>query len=195
MHAIATVRRTAQLPARHKGMALITGLLLLLVVTIIAVSMFRGFGVEEQIAGNTREKQRSLNSAISAEQYAEWWLTSGQASAATDCATGFVSSDTGEICNATNPQPDFTSMPWSTGVTYVPFSSSQTISGANAASQGSYYQPPGFYITDWGNAQGGTLYQIDAYGWGGTSNSLSVIEATFVITNGGGTTPPDWKLQ
>ncbi|MHB8814984.1 MAG: pilus assembly PilX family protein [Steroidobacteraceae bacterium] len=193
--AIAAARRTAQLPARHKGMALITGLLLLLVVTIIAVSMFRGFGVEEQIAGNTREKQRSLNSAVSAEQYAEWWLTSGQASAATACAAGFVSSDTGEICNATTPQPDFTSMPWSTGVTYVPFSSSQTISGASAASQGSYYQPPGFYITDWGTAQGGTLYQIDAYGWGGTSNSVSVIEATFVITSGGATHPLDWKLQ
>ena len=81
--ATAPARRTAQLPARHKGMALITGLLLLLVVTIIAVSMFRGYGVEEQIAGNTREKQRSLNGAISAEQYAEWWLTSGQAPAAT----------------------------------------------------------------------------------------------------------------
>lgn len=193
--AIAAARRAARLPAQHKGMALITGLLLLLVVTIIAVSMFRGFGVEEQIAGNTREKQRSLNGAISAEQYAEWWLTSGQAPAATDCGAGFVSSDTGEICNATNPQPDFTSMPWATGVTYVPFSSSQTISGANAASQGSYYQPPGFYITDWNTAQGGTLYQIDAYGWGGTSNSVSVIEATFVITNGGATHPLDWKLQ
>lgn len=192
------LRRTSRPPARHGGMALITGLLLLLVVTIIAVSMFRGFGVEEQIAGNTREKQRSLNSAISAEQYAEWWLTSGQAPATSTCAAGFVSSDTGEVCYSTSPQPTFTTVPWTTGVTYVPFSSTQTISDQNAATQGSYYEPPGFYVTDWGPAAaqgGGELYQIDAYGWGGTSNSVSVIETTFLVSTGGPTHPLDWKLQ
>jgi type IV pilus assembly protein PilX len=170
---------------RERGMALIIGLLLLLVVTIIAVSMFRGFGVEEQIAGNTREKQRSLNAAISAEQYAEWWLTSGLAPQSTVCAAGFVSSNVGEICDATNPQPDFTSLPWTTGVIDTPFSSTQTI--AAAGSQGSYYQPPGYYITDLGNSQNGEIYQIDAYGYGGTSNSVSVVESTYIVTSTGPT--------
>ncbi len=32
--------------------------LLLVVVTIIALSMFRSFGIQEKIAGNMREKQR-----------------------------------------------------------------------------------------------------------------------------------------
>jgi type IV pilus assembly protein PilX len=175
-------------------MALIIGLLLLLVLTIIAVSMFRGFGVQEQIAGNSREKQRSLNAAISAEQYAEWWLTSGQAPQTTTCAAGFVSSNVGEVCAMTNPQPTFTSLPWTTGVTYTPFSSTQTIA-ETGASQGSYYQPPAFYITDLGNsaAAGGEVYQIDAYGYGGTSNSVSVVESTYVVTSNHGTRSLDIK--
>jgi type IV pilus assembly protein PilX len=38
------------------GMVLITALLLLIVVTILAVGMFRSFGLDEKIAGNMREK-------------------------------------------------------------------------------------------------------------------------------------------
>lgn len=179
---------------RERGMALIIGLLLLLVLTIIAVSMFRGFGVQEQIAGNSREKQRSLNAAISAEQYAEWWLTSGQAPQTTTCAAGFVTSNVGEVCGVTNPQPNFTSLPWTTGVTYTPFSSTQAIA-QTGASQGSYYQPPAFYVTDLGNsaAAGGEVYQIDAYGYGGTSNSVSVVESTYVVTSNHGTRSLDIK--
>jgi len=40
----------------QRGMVLITALLLLIVVTILAVGMFRSFGLDEKIAGNTREK-------------------------------------------------------------------------------------------------------------------------------------------
>jgi type IV pilus assembly protein PilX len=170
------------------GMALITGLLLLLVVTVIAVGMFTGFGTEEQIAGNSREKQRSYNSAVSAEQYAEWLLTSGLAPQPTTCAAGSVTSDSPEICNVTAPQPDFTTLPWATYTTYTPFSSTQTLA-KTGASQGSYYDTPAFYITYLGSsvAAGGTLYQIDAYGYGGTSNSVSIVESTFVVTNNVGT--------
>jgi len=169
-------------------MALIVGLLLLLVVTLIAVGMFTGFGTEEQIAGNSREKQRSYNAAVSAEQYAEWLLASGQAPQPSTCAAGAVSSDSPEICNPTSPQPNFTSLPWTTYVTYTPFSSTQTLA-KTGASQGSYYDAPAFYVTSLGYsaAQNGYLYQIDAYGYGGTSNSVSIIESTYVVANGGTT--------
>ncbi|HEX8756689.1 MAG TPA: PilX N-terminal domain-containing pilus assembly protein [Steroidobacteraceae bacterium] len=174
----------------ERGMALITGLLVLLVVTIIAVGMFTGFGTEEQIAGNSREKQRSYNAAVSAEQYAEWLLTSGLAPQSTTCAAGAVSSDSPEICNATATPTDFTTLalPWATRNTYTPFSSTQTLA-KTGASQGSYYDAPAFYITYLGNsvAQGGDLYQIDAYGYGGTSNSVSIVESTYVVKNNVGT--------
>jgi len=38
------------------GVALISSLLLLLIITILALSMFRSFGTQERIAGNLREK-------------------------------------------------------------------------------------------------------------------------------------------
>src|SRR6202167_3765108 len=61
----------------QRGMVLISSLLLLLVVTILALAIFRNSGVEEKIAGNEREKERALHAAESAQQYAEWWLSSG----------------------------------------------------------------------------------------------------------------------
>ena len=60
-------------------MVLVTALLMLIVVTILAVAMFRSFGLDEKIAGNLREKQRALNAAETAEQFAEYWLTGAAA--------------------------------------------------------------------------------------------------------------------
>jgi type IV pilus assembly protein PilX len=170
----------------QRGMALITGLLLLLVLTVLAVSMFRSFGSEEQIAGNTREKQRALNSAVSAQQYAEWWLINGTVPPDSTCAA-IVSSDTGQICS--NPLADFSTVPWSTGVTYTPFAQTQTVTGTTGqASQGSYYAAPVYYITDLGTAtdsagDSGELYQIDAYGYGGTSNAVAEVESTYLVSS------------
>ena len=53
---------------RQRGMALITSILLLIVLTIMALSMMRSYGVQERIAGNTRDKQRAFNAAVSAQQ-------------------------------------------------------------------------------------------------------------------------------
>ena len=63
-------------------MALVTSILLLLIITILALSMFRSFGTQERIAGNLREKERALHAADSAQQYAEWWLLQSNNTAA-----------------------------------------------------------------------------------------------------------------
>lgn len=163
------------------GFALITGLLLLLVVTIIAVAMFHGFGTEEQIAGNTREKQRALNAAVSAEQWAEWWLSSGYAPAAGSCPAGIVPSTSGEVCNS--PLSDFTQPPWAAGVTFTQFD--QTLAGKTGP-QFTYYASPVFYITKLGTNTmlGGDVYQIDAYGYGTNANTVAVVQSTYVVSNG-----------
>src|SRR6185312_3279784 len=91
---------------RARGMALITSLLLLVVVTILAVSMFRSFTVEGKIAGNVREKQRALLAAESAEQYGEWWLRQGSNSAVGSVICNTVldaNNGDGQICSNTLP--------------------------------------------------------------------------------------------
>jgi type IV pilus assembly protein PilX len=189
--------KTQSQTARHLqgGMALITAMLLLIVVTIMALSMFRSYGVEERLAGNTRDKQRAINAAVSAQQYAESWLASGAAPATGLCPVGFVPSATsGEVCSAPPAPIDFTVLPWTTGVTYTQFTSnaingvsnivSATGTADTATQSASYVQAPVFYITDLGPNAGtpvGEVYQVDALGFGGQTNTVAVVESTFVI--------------
>ena len=179
----------------QRGMALISALLLLIVVTILALSMFRSYGTQEKIAGNTREKQRATNAAISAQQYAEWWLSTGNAPATAAC-TDIVGSSVGQVCS--NLQADFTVVPWTAGVTYTQFTTNtgnqdlkQEIDATNTNKRGaSYFATPVFYITDLGKqtvaaAGGGNpgeVYQINAMGYGGTANAVSVVESTYLVT-------------
>ena len=81
-------------------MVLISSLLLLMIVTIFAISMFRSFGIQENIAGNTRDKERARAAAMTALQYAEWWITQNnwatRAAAARHCYN--ANANQGQIC-------------------------------------------------------------------------------------------------
>jgi len=166
----------------------VTSMLLLIVVTLMALSMFRSYGIQERIAGNTRDKQRAINAAESAQQYAEYWLTSTAAPVAAVCA-GVVPDSIGQICS--NPLVTPTALPWASGVTYTQFTSAggngiTNNVNATTASPGSYFAAPVFYITDLGPNAGtpGEVYQINAVGYGGTANTVAVVESTFLITSG-----------
>jgi type IV pilus assembly protein PilX len=177
-------------PRGECGMALITGLLLLLVVTIIGLSMFRSYGMQEKIAGNSREKDRALNAAISAQQLAESWLVSPIAPTTGGlCTSGLVSSNVGQACS--NMPDNGFAAPWTiggvgpAGVRDDNFAG-QIISAA-APTQGTWYQPPQYYVTWLGTSAGGNNYfQIDGAGWGGTSNSFAVVESTYEVVPAGG---------
>ena len=176
-------RSDLRLRPRQQGMALITGLLLLVVCTLIGLSMFRSYGMQEKIAGNIREKQRATNAANSTLQYAEWWLTNNALPVAANCSG--TASATVQIC--TNALTDPTSWPWAGGVTFTGFNTSNTVS--STASRGTYYNTPVFYITDLGANKGtpaGEVYQIDAIAWGSTANTVAVVESTYLLTSSGG---------
>ncbi|MDE1922260.1 MAG: pilus assembly protein PilX [Gammaproteobacteria bacterium] len=167
----------------QRGMVLITSLLLLIVVTILALGMFRSFGLDEKIAGNVRDKALALHAAESAEQYAEWWLQSGTAPSATNC-TAVVASNPGQVC--TNALSNPTVLPWAAGVTYTP----NALGLSNPSTQAQ--QAPMFYIRDLGTPSfstglTGELYQIDAVGFGGSANTTAVVESTYLVQSGSGT--------
>lgn len=174
----------------QRGMALITAMLLLIVVTIMALSMFRSYGTQERLAGNTRDKQRAINAAISAQQFAESWLAGGFATAKINCVAPLINSNVGQVCS--NP-PNLNTLPWTAGVVYTPFTSNAVNlfhNNVNSATQtaGSYYAAPVFYITDLGTYAGDStkeVYQIDALGYGATANTVAIVESTFVIGAGG----------
>jgi len=171
---------------REDGFVLVTSLLLLLVVTILALAAFRGYGLDERIAGNVREKGRALNAAESAQQYAEWWLSQGNGSTGVTC-TGVVSSNVGQVC--ANPlgttNAAYQAVPWTVGVTYTPPNMIVTPTNS-AASPGSYYAPPMFYIQYLGltPAGDGSVFKIDAVGYGGSPNAVAIVESTYAVVSG-----------
>jgi type IV pilus assembly protein PilX len=180
----------------QRGMVMITSLLLLVVVTIIALSMFRSFGIQEKIAGNMREKQRALQAAVSAQQYAENWL-SGNASAVPVTCSNLLNANIGQgqICSnkLSLAVPDITSPPWmiggvDIGVKYLPpgmsVSASTSVSAASLANP-TYFEIPRFYISDLGPSADpnipGEIYQVDAVAYGGSSSTAAVVESTYAV--------------
>ena len=174
----------------ERGIALVSSLLLLVVLTLLALAMFRGFSIQGRIAGNVREKQRALTAAQSAQQYAEWWLSQGgnAAIAPVECDTALDANlNQGQIC--TNRLDSVTSVPWATadgsmGVHYTPSLMQDHVSETSGA--GTFYARPTFYIADMGaSADGqGEIFQVDAAGWGASPNSVAVVESTFQVTSG-----------
>jgi type IV pilus assembly protein PilX len=179
----------------QRGMVLVTSLLLLVVVTIIALSMFRSFGIQEKIAGNMREKQRALQAAVSAQQYAENWLSNNATAVPVTCSNLLNANiGQGQICSnkLSAAVPDIT-MPWISGgvpvgVTYLPpgmsVSTTTSVSAANLANP-TYFAIPSFYISDLGPSADpsipGEIYQVDAVAYGGTSTTAAVVESTYAV--------------
>jgi type IV pilus assembly protein PilX len=182
-----------RLNASQRGMVLVSSLLLLVVVTILAIGLFRSFGMDEKIAGNTREKQRALQAAISAEQFAEWWLSIGNTVSNVTCSTTVQAPATVQVCSNTLPSvltggaAAIALVPWkiagaAVGVNYTP--PNMTVTATSTA--GTYYTNPVFYISYLGVGIGpgggqGPVYQIDAAGYGGSPNTAAVVESTYIL--------------
>lgn len=190
---------------RDRGMVLITSILLLLVVTILALAMFRGVGLENRIAGNVMDKQRALQAAASTEDYAEQWLLNNAANAtATVCsgATFPSSATTPTVCsNSLATSTDATSalvVPWEMSSAPVGYSYNPIATGTNplfptAAGPDSYYQAPTVYVADLGSDAtyaNAVDYQLDAWSYGGSTGTVAVVESIYQIryiaTGGGG---------
>jgi type IV pilus assembly protein PilX len=174
--------RTMHSHALQRGMALISALLLLLVITILGVGMFRSFGLQQRIAGNTREKERAFHAASSALGFAEWWLSeNGGVNAGTGVqCTGLANANAGgaQVCSNII-QTNVAAVPWPAAVTYTP-------QNMGAAGTGTYFQVPMFYISaldhQYINGITSNLYQVDAAGYGGSANTVAVVESTYSVS-------------
>jgi type IV pilus assembly protein PilX len=193
-------------PRRQRGIALMAAILILLIITILGMAMFRSYGMQQRIGGNTRDKARAFHSAMAGESYAEWFLTgnNGSNALATKVCTGVgQASPTAEmVCSNIIPttvaQPDT----WGAAFTYNPGNNMNTTPGAF----GSYAKLPQFYISSLGSPTGGSTYkspigqtqamfQIDAAGWGGTPQTLAVVESSYIVSSTATTIPPSSSGQ
>jgi type IV pilus assembly protein PilX len=162
-----------QLPLAQRGFVLVASLLMLVVVTLLAVTMFRSFGVDEKIAGNSRDKEMAVEAAQSSEQYAENWLVNAAANAdstnvaAVNC-TALVASTVGQVCS--NPMANPSSLPWTAGVTYALPTPSTVLSAT-----------PEFYIYSLGSSGLGNMYLIDSVAYGASTNTVAEVEAYYQL--------------
>ena len=188
-----TMRKSSQF-----GMVLITTMLLLVVVTLLALAMFRGVGLEERIAGNTMEKQRALQAALSAQQYAEQWLANNvTSSAAVDCSAQASSSTAAPaICSniLANSLDSGTvaNVPWkigggTVGYGYDPVNASTNTNYFPISTTGgpdTYYSAPVMYVSQLGvdaTLSNAVDYRIDAWSYAGAQSTVAVVESTYQI--------------
>jgi type IV pilus assembly protein PilX len=176
---------------------LIASLLLLVVMTLIAVAMFRGTGLGERIAGGVREKHRALQAAESAEEYAEWWLTNGSNSNNVTNCTALLNANAGQGTVCANQLPNVigggnvANVPWTAngvelGTRYTPPAMTVNTNLLGAPAQNTFWSPPRFYIDLVGPAAGGqgTVYRIHAWGYGSTPETVAVVESTYAVNTG-----------
>ena len=185
---------TAYTPVRQRGMALVAALLLLVVITILGVTMFRSYGLTERVAGNTREKERALAAALSAQAYAEFYLNGNKGANSVetaDCSamtTNVPALMTATMVCTNALTGNVAQVPWAHSWAYTP--PGMTIATGSA---GTFTQAPQFYITYLGAPGGGSCYngntgtnictfQIDAAGWGGSANTVAVVESAYEVT-------------
>jgi type IV pilus assembly protein PilX len=182
---------------RQRGIVLISSLLLLLVITILALAMFRSMGLGEKISGNVREKERALHSAVIAEQYAEWWLSSSinSSQAPVACsATASANVSASNVLICINALTSSVTLPWTSGGNPVGFTYYPNATGATATNMSftadasgsyanTYYASPAFYIQYCCQAADGqgSVYKVDAVGYGGNPLSVAVVESTYEI--------------
>jgi type IV pilus assembly protein PilX len=186
MNARACFRHPARL-RREGGFVLVTGMLFLVVLTLLGLAMFRSTGLMDRISGNSRDKQRSFEAAQSALQYGEFWLANGGGGVGSACST-LVSGDTVaniHVCSNALASGYQSTVPFSAAFTYTPPNLNVNVNAGLAGSGDVNYQiKPGFYIENLGLAPNGisTVYQVTAYGKGGSADTVSVVRSVYQVT-------------
>ena len=181
-----------------RGFILIASLMILLLLAILTASMSKNGGVQELVAGSHREKTRAFESAQAALNYAEWWLNTqvqngnitlgASQSAAAPCTTTTTIANLNTSPNqpnaiCTNALANPTTLPWTVGISYTPPNMNISTTGGS----GTYYAIPMFYIQYLPPAPTypvtspltQAMYVITAYGQGGDTGSVAVIQSIF----------------
>lgn len=172
----------------QRGFVLVAGLLFLVVITMLGVTMFRSTGLQERIAGNTRDKQRAFEAAQSALQLGEFWVDNNADTGGIDCSALTTPLDVTDPADALRicavPLTDAEAFDLANNkarINYKPSGMNVSSGGGVVASGDINYQaPPSLYIAYMGYGSEGQLYQVTAAGLGGNASTMSVVRSTYV---------------
>jgi type IV pilus assembly protein PilX len=178
---------------KQKGIALITSIFILVILTVLAVSMFRSNIMQLKIAGNVREKERSFQSAQGVLQYGEWWLLQqgpDVAGIGVNCSRNIRVQTTADVIvcangltNANSPES------WPGSLQYAPAGMKVSSEGGkildgNSNMDINYYSFPQLYVSYMGPSlnKKSTIYAVTGAGFGGTDTSVSVVQSILSVT-------------
>ncbi len=171
------------------GFILITGLLFLVIVTLLALALFRSSGLMERISANTRDKHRAFESAQAALQYGEWWLGNTTSLTKSACTTTGQTVASLHVCDTglSSSSAAVATLDWAPNAfAYTPPNMTIATGGGLTASKTdvNYAAAPGVYVEDLGLMPDGKseLYQLTAYGYGGSADTVSVVRSTYKVT-------------
>ena len=142
-----------QRPSKQQGVVLVTGVIFLVILTIIVVSVMRNATLEERMASNARNRQLALQAAEAVLRDAETTLFQSApfnpfnlASFTAACTNGFCAKP---VAGAT---PRWTSVNWgNTSITRTFATSSSQLAGVNS-------QPR--YIVEYMGSEGGQAQRM-----------------------------------
>ena len=163
---------------REAGLALVSALLILVVITLLGVSLFLGVNLQQQAAGNSMEKARALEVAQSVTVAAEQWLDTNAKTIVPVACGGMA--NVFRLC-AVPPSTPANPKSWATvGATQVDLK--QMIISTNGGLN-TYYAPPAVWIAYLGRATmgPGNLYEIDAQAYGGNINTVAVTQVVYYV--------------
>lgn len=186
--------------SQQAGFVLVASLILMVVITLIGVAMFRGVSLQEKVAGNLRQKQVAFDIAQNTLIFGQNFLSPPPpATAPTAVACSNAAATIGQapntpvVCTKTSAYPpDEATLVaalsgGAAGTPYTPGGNAaltvNATGGANAV-----YALPRLSIQLIGNqaGTGNPLYRLTAVAWGGSKNSLAVVQSTFALGGGAG---------
>jgi type IV pilus assembly protein PilX len=178
---------------RAGGFALITALLLLVMLTLLALSMFHSFGLQQKITGNTREKERALQGAQTALQFGEWWISqsnllSGDGGVACTSANTVAGPADMRLCSNALAKPGSPAT-WTAASSYTPSTMTVVANGGTVLMADgktldiNYAEAPKLYVSYIGmNANGSAvLYSVTAAGYGGGADTSAVVQSVYSV--------------
>jgi type IV pilus assembly protein PilX len=183
--------RPARATRPEQGFVLVTGLLFLVVVTLLGLALFRSSGLMERISANTRDKQRAFETAQAALQYGEWFLgnSTSQVKSACTTTTGKDVSTIHVCTEALSASRDtIAALAWQPSAFTYTQPNLTVAAGGGLTSSGTdinYQAPPGVYVEDLGLMPDNKteLYQVTAYGYGGNADTSSIVRSTYKVTS------------
>ena len=180
--------------APQGGIALVSAMLILIILTLLAITMFRGFGLQQKIAGNIREKERAFEAAQNALQYGEWWaINQAIASTGSTCSTSIAITSDAQMraCTTVLSAPGSPGG-WTGASTYTPPGMTvQTTAGTTGGTVKDaannvdiiYSKAPMLYVAYLNLSANGkdVLYSITSAGYGGTGSTISVVQSVVTV--------------